>query len=267
MKRSNNYYYYDNHTKRLKEEDETKIMLCENLHFDAREAYKLLRTNIAFTVAKENSECSVIGVTSSVRGEGKSTTAINLAYTIAQNGNSVLLIDGDMRLPSISSKLGIKSKYGLSDYIVNNVAKSEVIQSYDGMNDFDIMLSGSIPPNPSELLGSDGMKRVIDNLKHEYEFIIIDLPPVNIVSDALTLRDTIDGIICCVRENYSDKRLLVECLKHLEFVEIKLLGFVLTDSQSGSGYYSKGSGPKYRYRKYGVGKYSKYYDTSKNKNA
>ena len=222
--------------------------LHKNLEFTATEQYKLLRTNIDFTLP-EGIKCPVIGVTSSMRGEGKSTTAVNLSYVLAEKGRKVLLIDGDLRIPSIAKKMHIPSKPGLTDVLMGK-------ESYDpysfksGMLDkWYIMPSGDIPPNPSELLGSKRMRAALDNLREKFDYIIIDLPPVNLVSDALSISSLITGMILVVREEYTEKKEFERCFRQLKLSNVKVLGCVMNESQSGNGGYGK-------YRRY---KYYKYY--------
>lgn len=248
--------------KRKKIENNNATLLCSNMHFDAKEAYKLLRTNIMFTLPDNNGGCRTVGITSAIRGEGKSTCAINLAYTFAQTGSRVLLIDMDMRLPSISKKLEIKPKsgLGLSDYLIGNATIKDIVVKIDGQKNWNTIFSGSIPPTPAELIGSENMKKLIDKLKKEYDYIIIDLPPVNVVSDALVAKDICDGFLLVVREGYSDKRSLSDCIRQMEFIDANILGFVMADSSGVIGSYGRKYGrysKYYRKRKYGY--YNKYY--------
>ena len=237
------------------EDKESLALLCDQMHFDAKEAYKLLRTNIMFCLP-DNTTCRTIGITSAIRGEGKSTCAINLAYTFAVANHNVLLIDMDMRLPSIARKLNIESNLGLSDYLIGNATLKQIIRTTDKYKNWDVMLSGSIPPAPSELISSDNMKSLLNTLKKKYDFIIIDLPPVNVVSDALVAKDILDGYVLAVRQDYSDKRSLNNCIRQLTFLDVNILGFAMTDAEGGSGYYKKYGkryGRYYRryYRRYG----------------
>ena len=155
--------------------------LCDDLNFASREAYKRLRTNIMFSFAEE-APCRIIGVTSSLRGEGKSVTAINTAYTMAQSGKKVLLIDADMRIPTVAKKLELPANTsGLSNLLVGVDKKDEIIQHIKFLKNnvqLDILTAGELPPNPSELLGSKRMEVLLDTLKKHYNYIIIDLPPV-----------------------------------------------------------------------------------------
>ena len=226
-----------------------RSMLCERLNFSASEAYKLLRTNLLFSLPDKDG-CCVVGITSSVRGEGKTTTAINLSYTLAQTGKRVLLVDADMRLPSVSKKLKLPSKPGLSNCLVGMNTLDESILRAIVLDNLSIIPAGTLPPNPSELLGSDRMARVLDEMKKSFDFIIVDLPPVNIVSDALAISKLMDGMVMTVRQNYSDRILVNECVHHLEFLDTKLLGVVLTNAEEISKGYGNGKGYRRGY-KYG----------------
>ena len=155
---------------------ERQNMIGPKMSFAAAEAYKLLRTNVMFSFSDAN-DCHILGVTSSFRGEGKSLTAINLAYTYAETGKAVLLIEGDMRLPTMAGRLAITAKPGLSNLLVGTDSVAAAIQEYnvrDGDRDFAFdVVSGSIPPNPSELLGSDRMLSFLKKAKERYDAIIV----------------------------------------------------------------------------------------------
>ena len=218
-------------------------MLHKKLSFAATEAYKLLRTNLNFTLPDEQ-KCRVVGVTSSIRGEGKSTTAANLSYTLAETGKRVLLIDADLRLPSIAKKLGIRSAPGLSNVLAGVEKEDDALFRSEEQDNWVILPSGDIPPNPTEMLASSQMKQLVERLSASYDFIVIDLPPVNIVSDALVTSEVLDGMIVVVRENYSGRRELQNCMRQLKLSGVKLLGFVMTTAASGPSSYGK-----YRYYK------------------
>lgn len=224
-----------------------KLTLHKNLEFTATEQYKLLRTNLDFTLP-QNEKCPVIGVTSSMRGEGKSTTAINLAYVIAEKGKKVLLIDGDLRIPSIAKKIGINSVPGLTSLLMGNGAQMRDFQS-NLLSNLYIIPSGEIPPNPSELLGSQRMKSILNDLKESFDYIIIDLPPVNVVSDALSITELITGVVLVVRESYTEKKELERCCRQLEISNVKVLGMVLNEAKNDGSAFSKYKYKKYRYYK------------------
>lgn len=220
--------------------------LHKHLNFTAREQYKLLRTNIDFTLPQDE-KCHVIGVTSSMRGEGKSTTAINLSYVLAEKGNKVIIIDGDLRIPSVAKKLQIASTPGLTTLLMNKSTEVEGFKS-DMLDNWYILPAGEIPPNPSELLGSHRMEKLLDALKEEFDYIIIDLPPVNLVSDALSISPFISGMVVVIREEYTEKKELTNCVRQLRLSNVNVLGCVLNEARANGGSYSKYK--KYRYSKY-----------------
>lgn len=219
-----------------------QALLCDGLSFAAAEAYKLLRTNLMFSMPEK--PCRILGVTSSVRGEGKSTTSVNLAYTIAQAGKRTLLIDADMRLPSVASKLNISAAPGLSNLLAGLSSENDAMRKSEYFDNWYILPAGVIPPNPSELLGSERMHALLERCSEVFDVIIIDLPPVNIVADALVISSWTDGLIVVVRENYSDRKALNACMYQIRQLGSKFLGFVMTDSDIGEGSYK-------RYGKYG----------------
>ena len=225
-------------------------MLCENLSFAAAESYKLLRTNLHFTLPEK--DCRILGVTSSVRGEGKSTTSVNLAFTFAQAGKRVLLIDADMRLPSIGQKLEIHSAPGLSNLLAGMNTERSCLHQSRQLDNWYILPAGDIPPNPSELLGSERMHALLERYEGVFDYIILDLPPVNIVVDALVISKWTDGLIVVVRENYSDRRALDACMYQIQKLDAKMLGFVMTDAAVGASSY-KHYGGKYGKKGYGYG--------------
>ena len=240
-------------------------LLCDELSFAAAESYKLLRTNLLFALPEK--ECRIIGVTSSIRGEGKSTTSVNLAYTLAQTGKRVLLIDGDMRLPTIGQKLDMTSTPGLSNLLAGLSAERNCLRKSSYFDNWYILPAGDIPPNPSELLGSERMHALLDRYKDVFDYILLDLPPVNIVVDALVITKWTDGIIVVVRENYTDRRALDACMYQVEKLGAKMLGFVMTDADvGGSSYKHYGKyGKSYGYG-YGYGYESSGKNSSARKN-
>lgn len=234
-------------------EKDMKRTLHKNLEFTAIEQYKILRTNLDFTLP-EDVKCPIIGVTSSMRGEGKSTTAVNLSYVLAEKGSPVLLIDGDLRIPSIAKKMRIDSSPGLTDLLMGHGAHMPDFRSAL-LNNWFILPSGDIPPNPSELLGSRRMEYILNSLRESFDYIIIDLPPVNIVSDALSIASLITGMVVVVREDYTEKKELERCFRQLQLSNVNVLGCILNESKNDGGSYKK-------YRKHKYYKYYKYYQSS-----
>lgn len=219
-------------------------LLGNHLNFAASEAYKLLRTNLMFALP-DNKECRIIGITSALQGEGKSTTSVNLAYTIAQTGERVLLIEADMRLPNVAQRLALRPTLGLSDLLAGFCTQAEAIQESGMMDNFRIIAAGSIPPNPMELLGSEQMTQQLAELKKEFDFIIFDLPPVNAVADGLVISRLVQGMVVVVRQDYGDRRSLSVAVRRLQYLNVKILGFVMT--------YSRTEKKSYKYHKYGYG--------------
>lgn len=224
------------------------------LKFRIDEAYKSIRANIMFSVIKKG--CKRIIVSSSNPSEGKTTTTVNLAVTISQAEQKVLLIDADLRKPKIHQYFSIPNAPGLTNYLgdsFTNKGKTDlfsVIHSTEYEN-LSVLCSGSIPPNPAELLGSELMSEFLNDISNDYDYIIIDTPPINVVSDALPLIRESDGVVMVVRQNKTTHPELQKALQSLEFIDAKLLGFVVNFVESKA---SKYSNSKYGY-KYGYGKY------------
>ena len=222
---------------------EAQPTLHKNLQFTATEQYKLLRTNLTFTLPGSKG-CNIIGVTSSMRGEGKSTTAINLSYVLAESGKKVLLIDGDLRIPTVAKKMGMEVSFGLADLLLGEKAVNLNELKSKELENWYILPAGTLPPNPSELLGSKRMGAALASLSERFDYIVIDLPPVNIVSDALAISKYITGMIVVVREEYTEKKELATCFRQLRLSNVNVLGCVMNETRSDAKYYSR-----YRYRR------------------
>ena len=235
-----------------REQRQQKTMLCDGLSFAAAEAYKLLRTNLQFSMPEK--DCRIVGVTSSIRGEGKSTTSINLAYTLAQSGKRVLLIDADMRLPSVATKLDITGKPGLSNLLAGLNEEKSCMKPSSLLENWFILPAGDIPPNPSELLGSERMHSLLERYEKYFDYVVLDLPPIGVVTDALVLSQWMDGLILVVRQNYTERKALADTMYQIKKIGSKFLGFVMTDAAVGEGSYKHYSkyGKKYGYG-YGYG--------------
>lgn len=235
-----------------------KLILCENMNYVAREAFIRLRTNIQFSFVADDI-CKVIGVTSSRIAEGKSTTSINLAYSLAQlEEQKVLLIDCDMRRPSLHDKLNLQRTPGLSNLLTNVHVDGGSISQYvpvDKSQSFDVIAAGDIPPNPSELLNSERMGSLLTTLRKNYNYIILDLPPLGAVADAQTVSKRTDGMIVVIKEGSCPKEMLEESLEQLRLAKCHILGFVLNGVSEDTGKKYKG----YKYSKY-YNKNYKYYN-------
>lgn len=218
-----------------------------NLNFEGREAYNLLRTNLMFSTKRNDRNARVIGVTSSVHGEGKSLTIINLAYSIAESGRKVILVECDLRLPTLRKKLGLAKTTGLSNLLAGLNSEKATLHKDVLISGLDVVQAGDIPPNPSELLGSKAFASLVDNISESYDVVLLDLPPIGEVSDALVVSKVTDGLIVVVRNDYTISSDLDFTLRQCEMVGAKVIGFVYNGSASKSKKYKYGYGKKYKY--------------------
>ena len=230
--------------------EERENLLRPDSDFFLREAYNTLRTNVTFSMTEESS-CHIVAVTSSLQTEGKSITAANLALSYAEITDRVLLIDCDLRRPKLGRLFNLRSTTGLSDLLMKPELLESAIHTVDrGLN---VILAGSIPPNPSELHGSVRMKKLLTYLRTKYDYIILDTPPVTMVTDATVLASGADGVLFVVRVGQSERPAVAHAIDQIQYAKIKILGFVLNGVDLGHGTY----GYRYRYRKYGYG-YKRY---------
>lgn len=213
--------------------------LGPNLDFASAEAYKLLRTNLIFTFPNKESG-KIIGLTSARPQDGKSFSAINLAYSLAEAGNRVVLIDGDMRRSSLAPTLNMPMAPGLSNYLAGDA--KDVIHKNVLHENLSLITTGDLPPNPAELIGSPRMKMVLDALSQRYDYIILDLPPVNLVADPLVVSKYLDGMIMVLRHAHSKRREVLEAVRQLKFVNTHIVGFIY------NGYGKKSSKRRSYYR-------------------
>lgn len=243
-------------------ETRVETLITKTDRFDVKEAYNELRTNISFSIAKK--ECKVICTTSALASEGKSTTSVNNAITFAKSGKKILLIDCDLRKPNVNRLLELENEKGMSDVLVGAEAVGSVIKK-DVFENFDVITSGPIPPNPVELLSSEQMSETISELRADYDYIFIDAPPINVVTDATIISKVTDGMIIVVRQHVAEKKLVADAVKKLQFVNAKIIGFVFNDVvvSKSLGYYKKGYG-KYSYGGYSYGYGYGGYDYSEN---
>ena len=199
------------------------------------EAYRSLRTSIQYSGI--DTELKSLVVTSSIPGEGKSTVAANLAKSFSEMNKKVLLIDADLRKPTIHKKLQLSNQVGLSDLIVQKLSPSEVIQKVE--DQFDVLTAGKIPPNPAELVGSEKMSQLLSYLKETYDYIIIDTPPVLSVTDPQLLALKADGTLMVIREGKARQKLILNAYKELKKLNINVIGSILNDCGQKMGGYSQ----------------------------
>ncbi|NLK24395.1 MAG: CpsD/CapB family tyrosine-protein kinase [Clostridiales bacterium] len=206
----------------------------------AAEAYRTLRTNIQYSSFDE--EIRTIVITSSEPGEGKSTTAGNIAISFAQASKKTVIIDCDLRKPSLHKKFKISNIGGLSDILIGKEKIDDVVHHFN--DELDIITSGKLPPNPAEMLGSRTMERLLIALKERYDIIILDTAPLQAVTDAQILSAKSDGIILVVRAHAIKRESVIQAKGLIEKVGGKILGTVLNgvENTRGKYYYYYGTG-------------------------
>ena len=213
--------------------------VCEFMPYAGREAFKRLRTNVLLSLGEEKAKrCRVLGVTSAQPSEGKSTVSINLAFSLAELGKSVLLLDGDMRRPTVQTTMGCQLSPGLSEVLTGseNLNKSLIrYKSSAGETSFDLIPGGQIPENPSELLNSERFQKLLEVVSTAYDYVIVDLPPVNAVVDAVNAAKGTDGMIVVIRENHCPRYVLSDCMDQLRYAKVNVLGFVMNGCVAGAG--------------------------------
>lgn len=196
----------------------------EDIPFQVAENYKSIRTNVIFSLSAN--EKNIFAVSSANPGEGVSTTAANIAIALAQSDSRVLLIDANLRKPLQHEIFGLPNHTGLSEAICGIKQPDECILK-NVMDNLDVFTSGPIPPNPSELLGSEQMAALLNALSCRYSVIILDTPPVNVVTDAMELTKSVSGIILVVRYGATTDDDLATACKRLESAKMNMLGFIL----------------------------------------
>jgi len=232
----------ENGVRNSKSRGNSKYRLNANSDFQIMEAYKSLRTNVLFSLATSKNKIAIIS--SALPSEGKSTTCANLAIAMGQTGSKVLLIDADLRRPTQHKIFRLNNSKGLSRLIAGFDNYEDAVHKKVDVN-LDVITSGPRPPIPSELLGSSQMVNLLAELSDLYDFILIDTPPVNVVTDALVFSGETAGILLAVRQKQTTYDELQKALDIIKFAQTNTLGVVITDVKD----YNKSSE-----------KYSKKYD-------
>lgn len=235
-----------------KEKKETKKAptaetLSDQSKFAIVESYKNARSNIMFSLSAEDQK--VFAVTSYSKGDGKSTVSSNLAISFSKMERRVLLLDCDLRRPNVHNIFKLENTIGLSN-VIGKMAEFEDVVHRNVLPCLDILTSGTIPPNPSELICSPRFEKLIERLFEEYDYIIFDTPPIGVVADALLLKDLLAGFVIVLRERSTTHGDIQNLLESVKLADSKILGFIKVGCTGGK----KG----YGYRKYGYGKYYYY---------
>ncbi len=238
-------------------EDDRKRLLGDSTPFNVAEAYRMTRTNITYLPLGDG--CKKLAVTSAFTAEGKTTACCNLAIALSQNGSKVLLIDADMRKPRVGRLLQVKAQYGLSECIAGICREIPVYKS--SYQNLFVMTSGKSSENAAELLSSPRLESLVKACEDKFDYIIFDMPPLNLVTDAAIITKLVDGYIVAAFSGYSTVYGLKEAVASLEQVEGKILGFILAGVDPKAASYAGGA-YHYKYGKYGkygrYGRYAKY---------
>ena len=235
-----------------------RYILDENTPFIISEAYRAARTNLIFSLAANGG--NIISFTSAVPGEGKSTTCANMSIAFAEMGKKVLLIDCDMRKPTVHTAFKLNNSKGLSS-VLGGFCKTDEAVTKNVLPSLDVLSSGPIPPNPTELLGSDSMVKLLKTFSASYDYVLMDTPPINVVTDSQLLNSIIGGHVFIVRENSTTHPDISEALEKVNLAKGRKLGFVKVFCGGGLKSRSGRSYGKYG-KKYGY--YSSYEYKQKN---
>ncbi len=220
------------------------LIIQEDPHSPRAEAYRALRTNLQFLNVEGDPRSFV--VTSCGPGEGKTTTTVNLALALAETGARVAVVDGDLRKPKVSDYLGIEGAIGLTDILIGEATFEDTLQQW-GLTSLFVLPAGTVPPNPSELLGSRAMMQVMDTLKSHFDYVLVDAPPVLVVTDAAVVAHSTSGVLMVSASGHTRKHDLGEAIELVDSVNARLLGIIMTMVPT------KGPDAR-RYGSYGYGK-------------
>ena len=230
-------------------ESKEKIIVGHDARSSGSEAFRLVRTNLDFMLAGKTGSKKFIFITSTTSGEGKSFISINLAATLALSGKKVLLVGMDLRAPKVTEYLGLESKKGVTNYITStDLTLEELKFNIPEAKGLDIISSGAIPPNPAELLSSKSVEDLFDEIKNkeDYDYVVVDTAPVNLVTDTLLIAKYADMFLYIVRANYLDKRLLAVPEELYRSKRLPNMSIVLNDTDPKRSY-------GYGYGGYGYG--------------
>ncbi len=231
--------------KRLGATDKTRNVINNDSKFAIVEGYKSARTSLVFSLVAENNQCAA--VTSWSKGEGKSTATVNLAISFAKMGKKVLLIDTDLRRPNVHNLLKLKNTVGLSE-VIGQFADFEDVVNRSVVPCLDVLTAGTVPPNPSELIGSNAFRNFMTLAKNQYDYVILDTPPVGVVTDTLLLKDYVAGFVLIVREKVTTHGDIERAVQALKLADTKVLGFL----KVGCSFQDR---KKYKGKNYGYYKY------------
>lgn len=228
--------------------EKSKNVISNDSKFAIVEGYKIARTNLVFSLTAENNNC--VAVTSWSKGEGKSTATVNLAISFAKMNKRVLLIETDLRRPNLHNLLKLKNEVGVSEVIINPELFGKAVH-HDVIKCLDVLTSGAIPPNPSELLASASFAQLLNNAKEEYDYVIMDTPPLGVVADTLLLKEFVGGYVLVVRERVTTHGDIENALQSIRLTDSKVLGFLKVGcAMRYKGYKNRKYNYNYNYNSY-----------------
>lgn len=236
--------------------NDSKKILCAESSFSVKEAYNAIRTNLLFL--QQGEKCPIFVITSPTANNGKTINSINLAVSFAQMGKKTLIIDSDMRNPTIHRMFSIPVKNGLSEILAGLTDNISV--SKTDIENLSVLTAGKIPPNPTELLASSRMDKLLEFVKAHYDCVFIDTPPVNVVTDSTVFARKVTGYILIVKTDTTNTHDVKTTIQNLEAIDGNILGFVLNDINSErKKYYSYYKRYSYNYNyNYNYNYYNKY---------
>ena len=227
--------------------DKAKNVISNDSKFAIVEGYKIARTNLVFSLTAMENNC--VAVTSWSKGEGKSTATVNLAISFSKMNKRVLLIDTDLRRPNMHNLLKLDNAHGVSDMIAG-IGGFDKVVNRNVIPYLDVLTSGAIPPNPSELIASQTFADLLNKVKEEYDYVIMDTPPLGVVADTLLLKDFVGGYVLVVRERVTTHGDIENALQNIRLADSMVLGFL----KVGCALHAKGyKGRRYNYN------YNNYY--------
>lgn len=232
------------------------MILSKDTPFEVKESYKAIRTNILHILKDKDKKW--FSVTSPCPGTGKTTVAVNLGITFAELGKKTVVIDADMRKPMLARLFSLRGSKGLSEFLKGDEDRAKVIETEH--NNLYVVTAGEIPENPSELLSSERFGMLLSKLSETFEYIIVDTPPVGMVTDAAVISSVVSGTLLVIRQNYTDRERFDATVRALKKVDSNILGYVLNAVDEKKYSYRYG-----RYSPYYRGYYGGYYGQGKEK--
>ena len=216
------------------DEKQSELITVSEPRSPISEAYRTLRTNLDF--ASLDRALKTLVVTSAGVGEGKSTTLANLAVVSAQAGRKVILVDADLRRPTLHQIFGLDNEKGLTTAMVDDAALADPPLQETGVEDLSVLTSGPLPPNPAELMGSRRMEEVVAALAERADQVFFDTPPVVAVTDAAVLSTKVDGVLLVISAGKTRREYARTAVQRLDQIKARLVGTVLTNVQMGEGF-------------------------------